>query len=298
MLPAHQRLDAHHALAVGGQERLIQHPQLVARERLRELALGLAALVQRLFVARIEHAQRTAAFGARAVERDVGAPQQRLGIVRVFGRDRDADRSADCKHVIAGWRRMAQAVEHVAADAADLVVLVDLDQNREFVAAEPRRGHAVLDRGEPPGRDREQFVADVMPERVVDVLEAVDVDEQERKVLSGSEARERQRERFNQLRAVAETGERIAEGESRRPALAFGELLVRAPHVTKDEKPHEPDKRGNARKRGHQPIEHLGPGPARFPREPRTQPLFRHRHLDPDLPFGRRGAFLKREIVD
>ncbi len=87
MLPAHQRLDADDAFTVGGQERLIEHPQLVARQRLRKLALGLAALVQRFLVAGVEHAQRAAAFGARAVERDVGAPQQRLGVVRVFRGD-------------------------------------------------------------------------------------------------------------------------------------------------------------------------------------------------------------------
>ncbi len=194
-----------------------------------------------------------------------------------------------------GWRRPSSTWRQMTPISSSSSILI-----RTANSSPPSRTAATqfLTEASRQAATVQQFVADGMPKRVVDVLEAVDVDEQEREVLAGLQAGERQRQRFDQLRAVAEASERIAEGESRRPVLAFGELLVRAPHVPQHEKSDEPDERGDTGERGHQPVEHLGPGPARLPRQPRARPFLRHRHLDPDLPFDRLGAVREREIVD
>ena len=53
---------------------------------------------------------------------------------------------------------------------------VGLD-HREFVAAQPRDVIGIADATpDPPGHGLQQFVADMVPERIVDALEFVDVD--------------------------------------------------------------------------------------------------------------------------
>ena len=71
-------------------------------------------------------------------------------------------------------------LEQLSHDLRDLRLVRDvLEQNRELVAAQPGNGVALAQRGAQARRDRLQHpVAGVVAERVVDVLEVVEVQEQ------------------------------------------------------------------------------------------------------------------------
>ena len=76
--------------------------------------------------------------------------------------------------------RLAQDVEHAFGDQFRPGVEAGaFHEHHELVAAEPTDGIAVAQHRGQPHRDRlEQLVAGTVPERVVDVLEPVEVDEQ------------------------------------------------------------------------------------------------------------------------
>src|SRR3546814_1479915 len=77
---------------------------------------------------------------------------------------------------------LGEAQDDRIGDARDLLGLDDLRQHDlEFIAAQPPDLPLVADDlGQPPRRLLEQLVADRMAERVVDRLEAVEVEQQQR----------------------------------------------------------------------------------------------------------------------
>ena len=82
--------------------------------------------------------------------------------------------------VTAELQRLAQYGKKLAGNALDLGTLGGLLQNdHELVAAEPRHHVARTQRAAQPAADlHQQHVAGVMPQRVVDDLEPVEIDEQ------------------------------------------------------------------------------------------------------------------------
>ena len=80
-----------------------------------------------------------------------------------------------------GWLSIGQ---QLAGNALDLVALGGLLQNdHEFVAAEPRHDIARTQRAAQPAADlHQQHVAGIVSQRVVDDLEPVEVDEQQREL--------------------------------------------------------------------------------------------------------------------
>ena len=76
--------------------------------------------------------------------------------------------------------RLGQCVEEPLRELAHVAFARDvLGEHDEFVAAEARGGVGRADRvGDPLRHDLQHFVAAHMAERVVDVLEPVEVDEQ------------------------------------------------------------------------------------------------------------------------
>ena len=106
------------------------------------------------------------------------------------------------------------ADERVQQPLGDLlaVVVVDvLEQHRELVAAEPRGEVAGAHRGGDPVGDRHQHrVAGRVAVLVVDRLEVVEVEEQHRRL--AALAPQRLAEAAQELRPVAEPGERVRVG--------------------------------------------------------------------------------------
>ena len=185
MLPAHQRLDADDVAGLQLQLGLVVQHELVARERLAQLAEALEprrAVVVALAVEQLE-------LGAEVlgrVHRRVGAAQQRgrvAAVVRVAG---DADRRLDV-HGDAADQELA--IERGAQPPRDLEAglgaVAAADEHGELVASEPREQVLLADlAAEALGDLAQQLVAALVPEDVVDLLEAVEVDEQQREAVA------------------------------------------------------------------------------------------------------------------
>ena len=149
-------------------------------------------------------------------------------VLRIHG---DADRARDRGLVAVHLARLADLALHPLGEG-DRVLLarVAADQHQELVAAEVR--HPVVGPGEAlqPGRDLAQHqVAHVMAERLVDRLEAVEVDEEHRHALAaGVGLLHRLRQRAFEHQPVRQARQAVAEraalqlalGATQRPAQA------------------------------------------------------------------------------
>ncbi len=96
---------------------------------------------------------------------------------------------------------------------------VGLD-HREFVAAQPRDVIGIADAApDPPGHRLQQFVADMMSERIVDALEFVDVDIKQRELSAAAGTLQLAFDAFAEQHPVRQVGQRVVMRE-------MGDLLV------------------------------------------------------------------------
>ena len=95
--------------------------------------------------------------------------------------DDDADARLDVEvHVLDAECGGQRCSDVLGNQGRRLHVGVAGQENRELVASEARHGVDFSDRGDQPGADLgEQLVAELVSERVVDLLEAVQVDQQQ-----------------------------------------------------------------------------------------------------------------------
>ena len=120
----------------------------------------------------------------RRVHRDVGAAHQRVRVLAVLRVGGDADARADVDQVAFDRERLGQHLDDLARHELRPVDPLGGQQHGELVAAEPRHGVA------PPlqrvvqaeGDLAQQEVAHVVAERVVHVLEPVEVHGQHREL--------------------------------------------------------------------------------------------------------------------
>ena len=102
-----------------------------------------------------------------------------------------------------------------------------LQQHRELIAAEARQQAAGAGgRAQPLGDLLQHAVAEAVAEGVVDGLEVVDVDEQQREALLAAGARQRARQVRRELAAVGQLGERIVVGQVMQLARALGDVAL------------------------------------------------------------------------
>ena len=111
------------------------------------------------------------------VHRDVGALLERLVVLAVHRVQREADAGVDLQPHALEHERLAQVHEQVLGDAGRVRWAVDVrEQDAELVAAEAGDRVGVAQRALQPARDLlEQQVAHVVAERVVDLLEVVEI---------------------------------------------------------------------------------------------------------------------------
>ncbi len=228
MAPARERLDAGDpalavALCLVVQFELIQG-QGCAQVRLKLQPFGDGALHHR-----VEEADLVLALAFRFVHRQVGAAHQRLDGLRAVAEHRDAD--ARRAHVALVADRIGLA--HLRAQrlgevfrrgrGGDLVRRQLFDQDHELVATEAGDGVRFAHRGaQPRRRQGQQLVAGLVAEQVVDVLEVVEVDEDQRAVPAVAVGmRERLVQAIGQQAPVGERGQVIVEGEGVDFRLAF-----------------------------------------------------------------------------
>ena len=115
----------------------------------------------------------------RRVHGDIGPPEQRLGVVRLAREQRDADGARDVQRESLHADRDLELLQEPICDPHRDVLRRELGKHdAELVAAEP--GHQVVV-AEHAGQARtdllQEQIAEVMTERVVDLLEVVQVDQ-------------------------------------------------------------------------------------------------------------------------
>ncbi len=233
VVPPQQRLGAKDPAIGHVHDGLVVQGELVALETAAQRRLGGEArhrgMVQRV----VEHLGPVAPSGLRLVHRRVRVAQQ---VARVL--------VADAHHDADAHRNVDLLVADVDAPAhTPLEPLGELDRTRpigdaltedhELVAAEA--GHEVAGAYEvakPSGDGDEHLVADVVAEAVVDDLEPVEVDEEQRQGgvrLAGSG--DGQLELVEQQHPVGQRGQRVVEGEVGKLVLVLldlGDVVERA----------------------------------------------------------------------
>ena len=214
VLPADERLDrVELAVREAGLRLVVQH-QLVGLDRTTKLGdereIGRVVVVVGGVVA-----NRAGVLLLGDVQRDVGAPDQLVDVVGVgIGQDvadTRLDGHRDCAHD-------ELLTDHVAQPSEARVDLTRVvDQDPELVAAETRDRVPDVQLVEQSVRELDEHrVAAVVPERVVDVLESIEVDDRDReRRLPVFHAHERVGDSPLEQPAVRELGQRVVLGEER-----------------------------------------------------------------------------------
>ena len=210
MLPAHERLDADHAAAAERDLGLEVQDELVVVERVTQLAQELEAL-GRVGVARGGVGLDVRARALGLVHRHVGVAQERRDVLAVVGLQRDADRGAELDGDAGDVEREGQGTVQARGHLADGAAMGHDGQDGELVAAEAGQDVVAAQQlAQARGDVDEQAIALLVAHRVVDLLEAVEVDEHEGgegAVATGG--RQRPGAVLVQLGAVGQAGEGV-----------------------------------------------------------------------------------------
>src|SRR6185295_5981029 len=137
---------------------------------------------------RLEEAMDPAPLGLGGVHRKVGVLDQLVEFGSVLRRKRDADAGVGRKMMSEASIRLAYRLVNTGHEFLDVGAAADCGLNhRKFVAAEAGDEIARLDAILEAGRNRlQKFIADMVSERVVDALEFVDVDIEQRELLAAN----------------------------------------------------------------------------------------------------------------
>ena len=191
------RVEPDHGLVVG------QDP--VFRQRLVHLADGFDPLHDRRPQAGVEGDVAAAVGLLGMVEREIGVLPQRFGVASVRTVDDAAERDLRHHHVAVALEGRAHALADRVGDLRELVMVsAAIADHRELVAAQPvggtdARGVAVA---QALGHLADQPVADHVAHGIVDRLQMVDVDEDQREARRGAE-----RQRGDRLVETAAIGQ-------------------------------------------------------------------------------------------
>ena len=215
VVPSQERLDAEHATVFEVEDRLIHEEELAALDRGPEIELEREAVFDRGLHLTLERDVPIAAGGLRLVERDVGVAQQ-IGR-RDVAPERDADARGDPEAATGGVVDLERLAQHLEQPLGDELRAPGrrsaLDEHDELVAAEAGDRVGFSQGRREPRRDRlQQPVAGFVAERVVDLLETVEIDEQ-RGALGARPAgpSEHLLDPVEDERAVGQSGERVVQ---------------------------------------------------------------------------------------
>ena len=227
MIPAHQGFEGDHHVLGNVADRLVIDLELPALQRRAQIEFQKPPRLRARVHSGLEEAVSAAAVLLGAVERKIGLLQQFVGVLAVLGRQRNADTDADDELVTGDLVGRGNLLDHMAGEHGDggrLAIAAEL-HDREFVAAEPR--HRVMLRhafAEAPRDLFQQRVADRMAERIVDVLEVVEVETEHRKLIAAPDEPQGLFELFAEQRPVRQIGQRVM-------ARHVGNLFLGAPAI-------------------------------------------------------------------
>ena len=173
-----------------------------------------------------------------AIERHVGVAHDVGGAADMLVDDRDADRGADHDGLVAdGVGRAERGDDAVGDRLQGGVVGAGRGDDGELVAADAGdQVVAAQGAGEALGHVADELVADRVAERVVDVLEMIEIDvEDGRRRAALAHLLDRRFEPLAEIDAVGQAAERIVHGEVAQPRLAGRDGGRGAAHVAQYE---------------------------------------------------------------
>ena len=213
--PAHQRLEAHHRAGAQIYFGLIKRNHLIMFQRLIQIDghghAGMGALAQ----LRVEYFALVAAALARIEHGHAGVAQQFGGDGLRAGAEGNPGAAADGNRRIFQTEGPRERGQESLGERLRLPHQRGVQQDRELVGSHARQQRRRVDGGfrdhaAEAGRGFDQhLIADVVAQIVVQVLKAIEVEQQNRHGFPGAVPRERVFEMAQKHGAVAESGERI-----------------------------------------------------------------------------------------
>ena len=231
IVPAHQRLRVADAARGDIEDRLVVQLEFPQPDRAPQRGLQPQALVAALRERAGEGAVAVPAQLLRVVHRGVGVLQERLRIVAVLGVHGVAEARTH-QHLVAvdreGAHHVVQDLLRHAVGAA--VALQVLEDDHELVAREAHEQVALPKRAADPAREvLQELVAHAVAERVVHVLEVVEIQEKHRDAVPVAlGARQRRGEPVGQQQPVGQPREAVVGGHELQALLgldARGDVL-------------------------------------------------------------------------
>ena len=212
MIPAHQGFEGDDHVLGDVADRLVIDLEFLAPQRGAQVEFQEPPRLRARVHPGLEEAVGAAAVLLGAVERKIGLLQQFVGVLAVLRRQRNADADADDELVAGNLVRRGNLLDHMAGEQGDggrIAIAAEL-HDREFVAAEPRHRVVLGDAfAETPCDLLQQHVADRMAERVVDVLEVVEIETQHRKLIAAFDKPQRLFELLAEQGPVRQVGQRV-----------------------------------------------------------------------------------------
>ena len=225
MQPAHQRLGADQLAAVQVELGLVPGVQLAGRHRTAQRRQQQQPLQRGLVLQRIVAAQRVAALALGAAQGALGMAQQRVGAVAVLRKMPEADRDGDGHLMALQLDRLGQRGQPVARLGLHPLQPGIGPHHHEFIAAEPAdEALPASQHPQPLGHLDQHPVAGGMAQRIVDRLEAIEPDDQQRHP-AGPIAAAPGLDRLMQSRgdhlAVGQIGQRVMQPQVMRALLGL-----------------------------------------------------------------------------
>ena len=212
MVPAQQRFQPDHPPGIKFDLRLIEQFELVVLDgRMQAFADGDPFAHLLIEFANME-AEAGAALILGAIERQVGFGHHRLGVGDVSAIGNHADAGAGVNLIaVDGDRRRNRSADLCRQRLGAGNVAHVLLQQRELIAAKAGDhigiAHAVL---QPVGDDFQENVAGGMPQRIVDILEMIEIEIKHRESMSAAfGARKGQLQPVEKRDAIGQAGQRI-----------------------------------------------------------------------------------------
>jgi len=185
MVPAHEGLDAHQTARVDFHLRLVIEEHLVLFQRAAQKGFQTQALDALARHRRRIEAVAVAPARLGLVHGHVGIADQHVQVQRIVRIQADAHAAGDEQFMAGHRERLVEHGHQLFGHLRRAILAVyAFEQHDEFIAAQARQGVAFAQaRRQLPGHLLQQFVAHMVAQGVVDVLEAVQVDEQHGQLL-------------------------------------------------------------------------------------------------------------------
>ncbi len=231
--PAQQHFERVHAARGGAHDRLVVQLEFTPRQRAAQARFEVEVARRRLVHALGEKLVIVAARRLGLVHRRVRVAHQGIDVAAVLRIQADADRRRDVQAAAFDGARRGQRRDDRVADRGGSGTLLDPGQQHdEFIAPEARHQVARAHRAHQPARDfAQQLVAHQVAKRIVDRLEPVQVEEDQRQAralvrfVAAGHAAHRRIEPVRQHGAVGQAGQAVVVGHVVHARLGLAPLV-------------------------------------------------------------------------